>query len=110
MPLDAARGWGWRAAIHPEDWDRIEKKWRADVASLQVGSVELRLRRLDGEYRWFLARYEPLRDEAGNVVNWYGTNTDIDDLKRAEQKLREDEREFHTITDTISQGCRGAVA
>jgi len=61
------------------------------------------LRRFDGEYRWFLFRYEPLRDRSGNVVNWYGTNIDIDDLKRTEQKLRESEEEFHRMTDFIPQ-------
>ena len=103
LPLETARGWGWRVAIHPEDLERIEKKWREDIASGEAGEVEGRLRRFDGEYRWFLFRYEPLRDEAGNVVNWYGTNTDIDDLKRAEQKLRESEEEFHKMTDAIPQ-------
>jgi formate hydrogenlyase transcriptional activator len=104
LSFEAAKGWGWRVAIHPEDLDALEKKWRADLASGQPGSVEGRLRRFDGEYRWFLFRYEPLRDSAGDILSWYGTNTDIDDLKRAEQKLRQDEQEFHTITDAISQG------
>jgi formate hydrogenlyase transcriptional activator len=103
LSLEDARGWGWRTAIHPDDIEELEKKWRADLVSGQAGSVEGRLRRFDGEYRWFLFRYEPLRDQAGNVVNWYGTNTDIDDLKRAEQKLRESEEEFHRITDCIPQ-------
>ena len=103
LSFEAARGWGWRVAIHPEDLDELEKKWRADLASGQPGSVEGRLRRFDGEYRWFLFRYEPLRDRAGNIVSWYGTNTDIDDLKRAEQKLRASEEEFHRMTDLIPQ-------
>src|SRR5215510_4912180 len=101
--VEAARGWGWRAAIHPEDLEELEKKWRADLASGQAGSVEGRLRRFDGEYRWFLFRYEPFRDEAGNILNWFGTNTDIDDLKAAEQKLRESEEELHRMTDFIPQ-------
>jgi len=87
VPLEAARGWGWRSLIHPEDLDRVEKKWRADIESGQAGEVEGRLRRFDGEYRWFLFRYEPMLDPQGNVVNWYGTNTDIDDLKRAQEAL-----------------------
>jgi PAS domain S-box-containing protein len=91
MPREAGRGWAWQAAIHPEDLNRLNKKWRADVAAGQAGEIESRLRRSDGEYRWFLCRYEPLRGEAGDVVNWYGINIDIDDLKRAEQKLRESE-------------------
>jgi len=101
MPLEAARGWGWRAAIYPDDLDRIEQKWRADVASGRAGKVEGRLRRFDGEYRWFLFRYEPLRDRFGNIVNWYGTNTDIDDLKRAEEALRADEQNLRLIVDSI---------
>jgi formate hydrogenlyase transcriptional activator len=103
ISFEAARGWGWRTAIHPEDLDELEKKWRADLASGQAGSVEGRLRRFDGQYRWFLFRYEPLRDQTGNIIGWYGTNTDIDDLKRAEQKLRDSEEEFHRMTDLIPQ-------
>jgi formate hydrogenlyase transcriptional activator len=54
-------------------------------------------------YRWFLFRCEPLRDESGEIVRWYGVNTDIDDLKRTEERLREDERELRRITDAIPQ-------
>ena len=103
LPIEGARGWDWRAAIHPEDLDRIENEWRADLASGHAGEVEGRLRRFDGEYRWFLFRYEPLREEASNIVNWYGTITDIEDLKRAEQKLRESEEEFQRVADFVAQ-------
>jgi formate hydrogenlyase transcriptional activator len=103
LSLEAARGWGWRTAIHPDDLEEVEKKWRASLASGNPNEVEGRLRRFDGTYRWFLFRCEPLRNEADQIVGWYGTNTDIDDLKRAEQKLRQDEEEFHTIMDTIAQ-------
>ena len=61
------------------------------------------MRRFDGEYRWFLFRAEPLRDVHGNVVKWYGTNTDIEDRKRAEEKLRQDEMELRQIADAITQ-------
>src|SRR5215469_8262661 len=101
LSLEDARGWGWRSAIHPEDLNRIEGRWRADIASGQCGEVEGRLRRFDGVYRWFLFRYEPLRDEAGNVVNWYGTNTDIDDLKRAQEALSANEQNLRLIVDSI---------
>ena len=101
MSLEDARGWGWRAVIHPEDLDRIEKRWRGDLAFGHAGEVEGRLRRFDGEYRWFLFRYEPLRDRAGNVVNWYGTNTDIDDLKRAKEALSAKEQSLRLIVDSI---------
>ena len=98
---EAARGWGWQTAIHPEDLGAITEKWLTFLASGQPVDVEGRLRRFDGEYRWFLFRAEPLRDELGHIVNWYGTDTDIEDRKRAEEKLKEDERELRRITDAI---------
>jgi formate hydrogenlyase transcriptional activator len=65
--------------------------------------MEARLRRFDGEYRWFLIRAVPLRDETGKIVYWYGSSTDIEDRKRAEEKLRQDERELRRVTDAIAQ-------
>ena len=103
LSLEVVRGWGWQNAIHPEDLKKITDKWRRDLAAGQPGQVEGRLRRFDGVYRWFLFRAEPLRDESGNIVNWYGTDTDIDDLKRAEAKLRQDEKELRRMTDAIPQ-------
>src|ERR1700693_2038042 len=103
LSLEVVRGWGWQDAVHPEDLKEITDKWRGDLAAGQPGEVEGRLRRFDGVYRWFLFRAEPLRDESGNIVNWYGTDTDIDDLKRAEAKLRKDEEELRRMTDAIPQ-------
>lgn len=94
---------GCKVAIHPEDLPKWLDKWRTLVASGEGGEIEARLRRHDGAYRWFLIRVEPLQDESGEIVKWYGTNTDIDDLKRTEAKLREDEREVRRITDAIPQ-------
>jgi len=96
-----ARGRGWRVAIHPEDLPKVLDTFRTLRASGKPGELEHRLRRHDGEYRWFLFRIEPLRDELGNIVRWYGTNTDIETLKRTEEKLRQDERELRRITDAI---------
>src|SRR5580693_7452815 len=103
LSLEVVRGWGWQDAIHPEDLKEITDKWLGFLASGQPGGVEGRLRRFDGVYRWFLFRAEPLRDESGNIVNWYGTDTDIEDLKRAEAKLRLDEEELRRMTDAIPQ-------
>jgi len=89
--------------VHPDDAP-CAAKWRQEVLSAaKPGQFEMRLRRHDGEYRWFIVRMEPLCDERGNVVRWYGTNTDIEDLKRAEAKLRQDEQELRGIVDAISQ-------
>jgi formate hydrogenlyase transcriptional activator len=103
LSLEVVRGWGWQDAIHPEDLKEITDKWLGFLAAGQPGEVEGRLRRFDGVYRWFLFRAEPLRDESGNIVNWYGTDTDIEDLKRAEAKLRQDEEELRRMTDAIPQ-------
>jgi formate hydrogenlyase transcriptional activator len=100
---EAARGWGWQDAIHPEDLKEITDKWLGFLAFGQPGEVEGRLRRFDGVYRWFLFRAEPLRDESGNIVNWYGTDTDIEDLKRAEAKLRQDEEELRQLINLLPQ-------
>ena len=96
-----ARGRGWRVAIHPEDLQKVLDTFRALRASGKPGEIEHRLRRHDGEYRWFLFRIEPLRDELGKIVRWYATNTDIENLKRTEEKLRQDELEIRRITDAI---------
>jgi PAS domain S-box-containing protein len=85
---EAASGWGWTAAVHPEDLNGLAATWQGILASQAPGEAEARLRRHDGEYRWFLFRANPLRDEAGKVAKWYGINTDIEDRKRAEAELR----------------------
>jgi len=98
---EEARGRGWRVAVHPEDLQKVLDTFRALRVSGESREIEHRLRRHDGAYRWFLFRIEPLRDELGNIVRWYATNTDIENLKRTEEKLRQDEREIRQITDAI---------
>ncbi|PYX40560.1 MAG: hypothetical protein DMG83_26435 [Acidobacteria bacterium] len=93
LSVEETSGAGWQRAIHPEDLVRHSEKWRLSVATGQVFEDEARFRRaVDGEYRWFLVRGVPLRDPHGKIVNWYGTLTDLEDRKRAEQereKLRQ---------------------
>src|SRR5437879_13749947 len=103
IPEAEARGQGWQAAVHPDDLPKLIEKWAEIVASGKSGEFEGRLRRHDGVFRWVLARFEPVRDDAGQIVRWYGTSTDIDALKRAEEKLREDQRALRRITDAIPQ-------
>src|SRR6266853_1282292 len=88
---DQSRDWGWTAAIHPDDLSRIKDAWQSILVSGEPGETETRLRRFDGAYRWFLFRANPLRDESGKIVKWYGTNVDIEDRKRAEEELRRSE-------------------
>src|SRR6202521_3321818 len=88
---DQSRDWGWTAAIHPDDLSRITDAWQSILVSGEPGETEARLRHFDGAYRWFLFRANPLRDESGKIVKWYGTNVDIEDRKRAEEELRRSE-------------------
>jgi len=75
--------------------------WRRHLASGKPAEVEARLRRFDGEYRWFLFRAVRVRDEQNNLIRWYGTNIDIEDRKQMEERLRRDKTELRLIIDTI---------
>src|SRR5215813_4458782 len=103
LPPEEGLGWKWKEAIHPEDLGKLIANWETLLANGGPGDSEARMRRSDGAYRWFLIRYNPFRNEQGRIVRWYVTGTDIDDLKRAEAKLRQDEEELRRITDLISQ-------
>jgi PAS domain S-box-containing protein len=81
-------GWGWVSTVHPEDHDRVVATWRAGLAAGEPIKHELRCRRADGTYHWFLCRGHPLRDDAENVVKWYVTLTNIDKLKGTESALK----------------------
>jgi PAS domain S-box-containing protein len=87
LPLEQLLGWGWTAAVHPDDLVGLETVWRDAMAAGRGGEAEARFRRSDGEYRWLLARVNPLHDGNGNIVKWYGLSTDIEDRKRAEIHL-----------------------
>lgn len=89
LSVEEGLGEGWLKAIHPEDPPRSVDEWRAAFAAGRPFEFEARLRRADGEYRWFLFRGEPLHDELGKIVKWYGTTTDIEDRKQAEWALQE---------------------
>ena len=93
---------GWPRAFHPDDKKGMLVKWSAIRASGMPGELEARLRRFDGEYRWFLFRAVPLRDDMGNIVKWYGSSTDIEDRKRTEEALRESEQRFRDYAETAS--------
>lgn len=103
LTFEQGKGWGWKVVVHPDDLDRLIREWLALLNDPKPGELETRIRRYDGEYRWFLIRVLPEFDAEGNVVRWLGSDTDIEDRKRAETKLLEDERELRRITDAIPQ-------
>ncbi len=103
LTQEQGKGWGWKVVVHPDDLDRLIREWLALLNDPKPGELETRIRRYDGEYRWFLIRVLPEFDAKGKVVRWYGSDTDIEDRKRAENKLVEDGRELRRITDAIPQ-------
>jgi formate hydrogenlyase transcriptional activator len=94
-----AQGWGWKVTIHPDDLPKLMDKWGTLLATGDPGEIEARLRRYDGEYRWFLFRVEPLHDDQGNIVRWYGTNTEIEELKRTQSLLSTEKGTLEMIAE-----------
>jgi formate hydrogenlyase transcriptional activator len=89
--------------FHPGDLERLRSQRTAALASGLPFEVEQRALRKDGQYRWFLIRYNPLLDDTGNILRWYATGTDIEDRKKAENKLRQEERELRQLIDFLPQ-------
>lgn len=90
--------------IHPDDRDHILETWGEIIAAGTPGEAELRLRRADGEYRWFLIRACPFFDEEGNLTQWFGVNVDIENRKRAEADLRQSQNDLAHVTRMMTIG------
>jgi PAS domain S-box-containing protein len=101
MTAEQALGWGWGTSIHPDDRDNLVRQWQLCLASGTGAEAEARHRRFDGVYRWFLVRANPLLDDSGNVVKWYGINIDIEERKQAEDAVRADEQALRATINTI---------
>jgi PAS domain S-box-containing protein len=101
LSTEQALDWGWKAAVHPDDLPHISEAFENALNSNHPFEIEGRFRRRDGEFRWFLFRGSPFRDKSGKVIKWYGTNTDLEDRKRAEDALRLNEQNLRLIFDRI---------
>jgi PAS domain S-box-containing protein len=88
MPFHEIKGWGWAEAIHPQDVTHVREGWRTALARSTSFEAEARMRRADGCYRWFLIQAVPLRDSGGRIIRWYGTNTEVEELKLAQEELQ----------------------
>src|SRR5260370_34916541 len=104
MATEEWRGGGGQIAIQPEGVGWVRDQGRSTMASGKPCELEARLRRHDGQYRWFIFRADPLIDEQGRIVKWYGTNTDIDDRKRAEEALRKSQAELAHVSRLTTMG------
>lgn len=87
--FEEMEGWGWEKVQHPDYLERVKDKWIEKIASGEVFEMTFPLRSKYGDFRWFLTRAIPLKDDSGNVLRWFGTNTDITEQKDAEQRMND---------------------
>jgi PAS domain S-box-containing protein len=99
--LDEAHGSEWQAAVNPDDLPALLERWRSILASGQPGEMEARVRRSDGQYRRVRVQCSPMFDDAGRIIKWCGTVTDVEDFRRAGETLRRRELDFQLIVDSI---------
>jgi len=85
LAFDEIKGWGWKRLVHPDDIDENLRQWQRCLETGEPFLVEHRIRGADGTYRWHLSRAQAMRDPQGKILMWIGSNTDVDDLKAAEQ-------------------------
>jgi PAS domain S-box-containing protein len=100
--LEEMEGWGWEKVQHPQELPRVVERWKQALASGEPWEDTFPLRRHDGEFREHLSRAFPVKDDAGRVVRWFGTNTDVADLKEAENRLRATEERFRLAAEAVN--------
>src|SRR6267154_1028184 len=89
VPEPELLGWRWLETLHPDDREPTRKFWLESVAEHHPYDIEYRVRRRDGEYRWFKTRGVPVRDSNGAIIQWFGTGTDITELRQTQEALRQ---------------------
>jgi PAS domain S-box-containing protein len=104
LSAETTVGWNWSSAVHPDDLTKFVDALHRALAAGEPMESEARLRQADGKYRWFLIRNVPLRDELGNIVNWYGTSIDIEDRKQAEDALRQAQADLAHVNRVNTMG------
>lgn len=97
--VNQLKGWSWEEVLHPDDVPHTLERWMEILGTGIPWDLEFRIRTRDGKYRWHIARQVPVRDASGRIATWYGTCTDIEDLKQSTQSLEESEHKFRSVLD-----------
>ncbi len=103
-------GYGWADRLHPDDRQRSLDRWNEAARTGEPYEIDYRIRAADGSYRWFLGRALPARDSAGRVLRWFGTCTDVDDKRRAEEALKEGDRRKDAFLAMLAHELRNPLA
>jgi PAS domain S-box-containing protein len=103
------QGWGWQDVHHPDHIDRVLALFRHCIEAGEQWEDTFPLRRKDGAYRWFLSRAFPIRDEAGTILRWFGTNTDVTELKSAQEALEERNHELDNFVHIVSHDLKAPL-
>ena len=99
IPESEQLGYGWLEQLHPEDKERTVSEWMEKVKAGDSFDIEFRIRRKDGVYHWYKTRAVPMRDAEGNIIKWFGSNTDFNEIKKAEEQLRKLNRIYSLLSD-----------
>ena len=98
--LEQMEGWGWQEVHDPAMLPLVRERWQHSIRTGDPFEMQFPLRGADGTFRWFLTRVNPVRDGNGQVVRWFGTNTDVDEVKRTQEKLRDETRVLELLNKT----------
>jgi len=107
---EGTAGFEWASALHPEDREHCLSAWRDSVEQGTLYRIEVRFRRYDGDYRWFLSEGTPVRDREGHITAWFGTNTDIQDQKQTQEALQDADRRKNEFLAMLGHEIRNPLA